>query len=203
MMLAGAAVYYRTRLQPTIAQSSTEAEFTNMADAGKAALYLRWILEEIGIIMDAPTPILADNQGAVRLANAHQPTRRTRPVEMKHFIILQWTDDKFIDFVGTSTDENYSDSLSKPTGRTKFYEHTDVFMGRRKPAYTSYIDHSNIKAHIINYVSVSTYRSNPLISLSQSTSKHCLDGLDSVSVGKCRRKTRVTMKWPTKDRPYK
>ena len=92
-----------------------------MSDAGKAALYLRWILEEIGIIMNAPTPILADNQGAVRLANAHQPTRRTRHVEMKHFVILQWTDDKFIDFVDTSTDENYSDSLSKPTGRTKFY----------------------------------------------------------------------------------
>jgi hypothetical protein len=87
-MLAGAAVYYRTRLQPAIAQSSTEAEFKNMADAGKAALYLRWILEEIGIIMDAPTPILADNQGAVRLANnAHQPTTRTRHVEMKHFIL--------------------------------------------------------------------------------------------------------------------
>jgi hypothetical protein len=60
-----------------------------MADAGKAALYLRWILEEIGIIMDTPTPILADNQGAVRLANARQPTRRTQHVEMKHFIILQ------------------------------------------------------------------------------------------------------------------
>jgi hypothetical protein len=141
--------------------------------------------------MDSPTPILADNQGAVRLANAHQPTRRTRHVEMKHFIILQWTDDKFIDFVDTSIDENYSDSLSKPTGRTKFYEHTDVFMGRRKPAYTLYIDHSNTEAHIINYVSISTYRSNPLISLLQST--HPLHGLDSVSVGKCRHKTRVTM----------
>ncbi|MGK3743981.1 MAG: hypothetical protein ACI90V_010840 [Bacillariaceae sp.] len=43
-----------------------------------------------------------------------------RHVEMKHSIILQWTDDKFIDFVDTSTDENYSDSLSKPTERTKF-----------------------------------------------------------------------------------
>jgi hypothetical protein len=148
-----------------IAQSSTEAKFTNMADAGKAALYLQWILEEIGIIMDSPTPLLADNQGAVRLASAHQPTRRTRHVEMKHFIILQWTDDKFIDFVDTSTDENYSDYLSKPTGRTKFYEHTDVFMGRRKLAYTSYIDHSNTNAHRINYVCVSTYRSNPIISL--------------------------------------
>ena len=40
MMLAGAAVYYKTRLQPTVALSSTEAEFVNMADAGKAALYI-------------------------------------------------------------------------------------------------------------------------------------------------------------------
>jgi hypothetical protein len=69
---------------------------------------------------------LADNQGEVHgFANAHQPTRQTRHVEMKHFIILQWTDDKFIDFVNTLTDENCSDSLSKPTGRTKFYKHTD------------------------------------------------------------------------------
>jgi hypothetical protein len=40
---------------------------------------------------------------------------------MKHFNILQWTDDKFFDFVDTTADEKYSDSLSKPTGRTKFY----------------------------------------------------------------------------------
>ena len=49
IMFAGAAIYYKTRLQPTIAQSSTEAEFVNMADAGKAALYMRWILEELQI----------------------------------------------------------------------------------------------------------------------------------------------------------
>jgi hypothetical protein len=106
-------------LQPMLAQSSTEAEFTNMADAGKVALYLRYILEEIGIIMDKPTPNLADNQGAVRLANAHQPTRRMRHVEMKHFIILQWTDDKFIDFVDTSTDEKYSEFSEQANRKDK------------------------------------------------------------------------------------
>ena len=131
MMLAGAAIYYRTRLQPTVAQSSTEAEFTNMADARKAALYLKWILEELDIIMDNPTPIHADDQVAIRMASAQQPTRRTQHVKMKHFVILQWTNDKFINFIDTKTDENYSDSLSKPTARTKFYEHTDIFMGRR------------------------------------------------------------------------
>ena len=90
-MLAGAAVFYRTHLQPTIDHSSTEAEFTNMAGAGKAALYLRWILDELDIIQDLPTPILADKNGAIKMSNAQQPTRRTRHVEMKHFVILQWT----------------------------------------------------------------------------------------------------------------
>ena len=86
MMLSSAAVYYRTRLQPTVALSSTETEFVNMADAGKAALYLRWILEEIGLIQIDPTPICADNLGAIHMANAQKPTRRTRHVKMKHFI---------------------------------------------------------------------------------------------------------------------
>jgi len=99
LMLAGAAIYYRTRPQPTIAQSSTEAEFTNMTDANKAALYIWWILDELGIIQDITTPIIADNRGAINMAQAYQPTRRTRHVEMKHFAILQWIDDEFLKYI--------------------------------------------------------------------------------------------------------
>ena len=77
MMLSGAAVYYCTQLQPTVALSSTEAEFVNMADAGKAAVYLCWILEEVGLIQIDPTPICADNLGVIHMANAQKPTRRT------------------------------------------------------------------------------------------------------------------------------
>jgi hypothetical protein len=44
---AGGAVYYRSRIHPTVAQSSTEAELAFMTDAGKAALDLRSILEEL------------------------------------------------------------------------------------------------------------------------------------------------------------
>jgi len=32
---------------PTNKRSTDEAEFTNMADAGKAALHIQWILEEL------------------------------------------------------------------------------------------------------------------------------------------------------------
>ena len=54
---AGGAVYYRCRIHPTIAQSSTESELQAMTDAGKAALYLRSILEELNIEQILPIQI--------------------------------------------------------------------------------------------------------------------------------------------------
>ena len=92
--MAGGAIYYRTRIQPTIALSSTEAEFAAMTDAGKAAIYLRSILDQIGLTQEHPTEIQVANRGARYLANAQQPTRNTRHIDIKQMIILQWTDEE-------------------------------------------------------------------------------------------------------------
>ena len=106
-----------------------------MTDAGKVALYLRSILEELELEQLHPTDIKVDNRGARQLTNAQQPTRRTRHIDMRDFCILQWTEEELIIYSDIPTTYNVSDSISKPTGRTKFYEHMDVMMGRRKPSY--------------------------------------------------------------------
>ncbi len=134
-MLAGAAIFYKTRYQPTVARSSTEAEFAAAADAGKAALYLRSILQELGVEQQLPTVIYEDNNGARLMTNAQQPTRRTRHVELKQFAVLQWVEDEQIIFGDIGTAYNISDSLTKQTGRTKFHQHHDLLMGRLRPLY--------------------------------------------------------------------
>ena len=103
-MFLGAAVYYKTRLQPTIAQNSTEAEYVNMADEGKSALYMRWIIKELRIFQTKPIPIQVDNTKPIALANAHKTTRRTRQIELKHMVVLQWTDDEFINYKETKSE---------------------------------------------------------------------------------------------------
>ena len=132
---AGGTVYYRCRIYPTIAQSSTEAEFQSMTDAGKTAIYLRSILEEVSLEQLEPTEIEVDNRGARQLANAQQPTRRTRHIDMKDFVILQWTEEEKIKFVDVKSEYNAADAVSKPTGRTKFHTFKDILMGRRRPDY--------------------------------------------------------------------
>jgi hypothetical protein len=54
---------------------------------------------------------------------------------MKYFVILEWTEEERITYTDVKTQNNFSDSLTKPTGRVKHYEHNDIMMGRRRPAY--------------------------------------------------------------------
>jgi Reverse transcriptase (RNA-dependent DNA polymerase) len=135
--LAGGAIYYRTRVQPVVALSSTEAELYSMTEAGKAALYIRSILDEMGFPQHDPTPIQADNRGARQLSNAQQPTRRTRHIEIKELVILYWVDTDQIKYTAVDTELNPSDALTKPTGRIKFHAHFDILMGKYPPPYTT------------------------------------------------------------------
>jgi hypothetical protein len=107
-----------------------------MADTGKAALYLRSLLSDMGFTQEDPTEIQADNRGAMQMTNAQQPTRRTRHIDMKQFVILQWSEEDLISFTDCPSALLVADSLTKQTGRTKFYEHMDIIMGRRQPKYS-------------------------------------------------------------------
>ena len=55
---------------------------------------------------------------------------------MKHFDILQCTEDKFLKYIKMSTVENFADTLSKNTGSIKFHEHMDIIMGWRQPKHS-------------------------------------------------------------------
>mmetsp|Transcript_5974 Transcript_5974/g.9126 ORF Transcript_5974/g.9126 Transcript_5974/m.9126 type:complete len:347 (-) Transcript_5974:1446-2486(-) len=143
-MIAGGAVYYRTRLHPTVAQSSSESELYSMTDSGKVALYIRSILEELGLIQLQPTPVGADNEGSIKTTMAQKPTRRTRHIELKEMVILQWVEEEHIEFHYIQSRNNVSDTLGNPNPATIFYEHNDIIMGRRKPQYCIHtVNHQN------------------------------------------------------------
>ena len=135
-MLAGGVIAYKSKYQATVALSSTEAEFTAAAEAGKTILYLRSILQELGFPQYQPTTLFIDNQGALFMANAEQPTRRTRHMDTKAFAIQDWIREEQMILRPIKTQNNISDHFTKALGRVKFYEQTDILMGRRKPTWT-------------------------------------------------------------------
>ena len=119
----------------TIALSSTKAEFTAATDAGKAILYVRTILEELGLTQKDATVLHIDNNGALNMANQQQPTKRTRHIDIKQFVIQEWVERDLIFLRRITTTDNYADAFTKTLGRTLHYRHFDYIMGRIRPAY--------------------------------------------------------------------
>ena len=135
--LAGGTILYKTQYQSTIALSTTEAEFTAACEAGKYLLYVRTILEEIGLEQTDATVLYEDNQGALLMANASRPTKRTRHMDVKHFVIQQWIAHDLLTMKRVNTNDNCSDALTKATGKTLFYRHMDYIQGYIRPEYVA------------------------------------------------------------------
>ncbi|KAI1676236.1 hypothetical protein KJE20_14168 [Pyrenophora tritici-repentis] len=69
--LGSGAISWSSKRQKTTALSSCEAEYMGQTQATKEAIWLRQLLTELNQGKDnqAPTAILADNQGAIALAS--------------------------------------------------------------------------------------------------------------------------------------
>jgi hypothetical protein len=80
--MAGAAVDWQSKRQPTVALSSTEAETLSLSSAVCEAIWLRFLLADLGFPLDSPTPIRVDNSSCILLA--HHPTHHHRT---KHFAV--------------------------------------------------------------------------------------------------------------------
>jgi hypothetical protein len=112
-MLAGGAVYYKSKLQPTVSTSSTECELIAAVQAAKVAKYLRSILAELGHPQSDPTILYEDNEAAIHVANDVRPTPRTRHVDIGWFAIQEWVQHGDIVLKYINTKINVSDAQTK------------------------------------------------------------------------------------------
>ena len=136
--MAGAAIAWKCRVQPTVSLSSTEAEFLAASDAGKMTLYLRSILDELDIPQQFATVLYEDNRGALLLmASAAQPTKQSRHIEIRNYALLDWVERDLVTLEDVASGLNSSDILTKQTGPLLLACHVDNICGRLPPPYVT------------------------------------------------------------------
>ena len=143
--LAGGTVLYKTKYQNIVAQSSTEVEFIAAAEAGKYILYLRTIMEQIGLPQHHATIMYEDNQGALLMAQAGQPTKRTKHIDTRYFALQSWVERDLLSFKRITTSDNSADAMTKATARTLFYRHNNHIMGKIIPRYVHFLQKASHK----------------------------------------------------------
>jgi hypothetical protein len=127
--LAGGAIAFKSKLQATVATSSTEAEFVASVQAAKMARYLRSILLELGHPQSAPTTLHCDNKSAIEMVNQDRPTERSRHIDIAFFAIQSWRKLGDIHLQHIPGVINPSDAATKPLPWTLHHRHVRRSMG--------------------------------------------------------------------------
>ena len=83
MTYAGGAVSWQSRLQKTVALSTTEAEYMAVVEAGKEILWMKDFIGELGIRQDEYR-LFCDSQSAIHLAKNTAYHSRTKHIQRRY-----------------------------------------------------------------------------------------------------------------------
>ena len=105
---------HQSKLQSTVALSSTEAEYMATTEAGKEALWILRFLTSLGFrLPNQPIDLRADNKRAISLTENPKFYRKTKHIEVRWHWIQEKVERKEIAFSYISTKEMLADGLTK------------------------------------------------------------------------------------------
>ena len=113
-------ISWRSKLQVSVAISSTESEYVALSDAAQEAIYLRSILKEFKIGTNEPTIIYEDNQAAIAIANRAQYHGRLKHIDVRTHFVRDCVQRRQIKVIYCSTNDMIADVMTKPLARPTF-----------------------------------------------------------------------------------
>lgn len=124
--MCGAAISWASKRQPTVALSSTEAEYMALSSSIQEAIWLRMFGRDLDPdLKRRPIEIQCDNQSALTLAANDCFRARSKHIDVRHHYIRDKILDKSVTLSYTPTEEMAADILTKAVNgpKVKFCAH--------------------------------------------------------------------------------
>jgi len=121
--VGSAAISWSSKLQPTVALLTCEAEYIGQTNATKEAIWLRRLLNEIRPeTANEPqaTIIYCDNQGAIALAKNPQFHARTKHIDIQHHFVREKINEGAVQLEYIETEGQVADGLTKALDKIRF-----------------------------------------------------------------------------------
>lgn len=113
-LLQDGAISWSSRFQPTVAQSTAEAEYMALAAASQEAIWLMQFNQQLGCpVIDQPINILCDNQEAIHLAKNDSYLPRSKHIDIKHHFVCECVSESKIQVSYVHTAKMVADALTK------------------------------------------------------------------------------------------
>ncbi|PSC67594.1 Retrovirus-related Pol poly from transposon TNT 1-94 [Micractinium conductrix] len=115
----GGAISWASRLQPTVAASTTEAEYIAAATTIKEGMWLRKLFQDLSLDLHT-VAICADSQTALKLLKNPIVSNRSKHIDVVHHFARERVARNEVTFEYISTESMVADALTKPVPATKF-----------------------------------------------------------------------------------
>jgi Reverse transcriptase (RNA-dependent DNA polymerase) len=125
-------IMWKSRLQKTVALSSTEAEYYALSEAAKEIKFLIQVLESMGVKLELPVIVNVDNVGAIFMAENSTATSRTRHVDTRYHFIRELIEDGIIKIIFVRSGKNRADGFTKNVSNEVYNEHLDTFIAEKE-----------------------------------------------------------------------
>ena len=121
--MSGGPVTWQSKNQTSVALSTMEAEYMALAAETQVAIWLRMVLEELGVQMAGPVVIREDNKACQMFADHAGNFSRTKHIDVRYHFVRERVErgDIRVDYV--STDEQVADIFTKALPREPFKKH--------------------------------------------------------------------------------
>nr|GFA33967.1 retrovirus-related Pol polyprotein from transposon TNT 1-94 [Tanacetum cinerariifolium] len=91
---------------------TTEAGYMTFTEAVKEAIWLKGLLEDLGMELNRVT-VNCDNQGTIHLSRNHVFHERTKHINVRYHFIREVLDAKTVEVLKVGTEHNVADALTK------------------------------------------------------------------------------------------
>ncbi|MBW0491559.1 hypothetical protein O181_031274 [Austropuccinia psidii MF-1] len=118
--MGGGLILWKTRKQPTVSLSTTEAEYKALCDLTSKLMWLKQWGKECSLLsLDRPIPIDEDNQSCINAAkgNCNLNNKRMKRINIQLHFIKEALSNGFGELVYTPTSNMLADFLTKSVGR--------------------------------------------------------------------------------------
>ena len=128
-MVGGGAVSWASKLQPTVALSTSEAEYVAACAAAQEALFQRQLMKDVNLPQLDATVIYEDNTGAIAMTENPIDHQRTKHIDIRYHFIRERVANGDIKLVHVATEDQLADLLTKPLVKQKVKSLRERMMG--------------------------------------------------------------------------
>ena len=124
LFVLGCPVLWRSRQQPVISLSSSEAEVYALSEAAKEIAFVYQLLMTMGIETQLPIVCRVDNMGAIFMAENVNTGNKSKHIDLRTKYVTEFCESGFIKIMFVRSRENKSDGFTKNVTKEIYEDHS-------------------------------------------------------------------------------